>query len=332
MPKTGHTQRRTNEKRNFLPVDMVGPQRNQRNKIIKKTEESYPPSNRPSTGHGEPVPLTVREVADPVMGDRHTVIESGRRARPPSVSHRPERPPASTRVGRQTSKAPSGSRSCSISAERTASSVNACSLCPCVSRPALNLAPRDRLTEHAAPAELAQAGQRIRQPVDGSKRIELIHDEPEPVIPFPETHRLKDRKPHPDREDRPERRDLIGLIRQEQYPTASFHPLAHREPSPWGPGIRLRARSPGSSRPPSPSMPAASADANRRALARSIRFRSFRVAAWAAHASHSCPLANPLNRPPAQTRRLKPVRSTLRKESLLEPRQAGAASLDQRIG
>ncbi len=65
----------------------------------------------------------------------------------------------------------------------------------------------DRLEpEHRAPAELVQAGQRIRQPVDGSKRIEFIHYEPEPVIPFPETHGLKDRKPHPDREDRVERR------------------------------------------------------------------------------------------------------------------------------
>ena len=81
----------------------------------------------------------------------------------------------------------------------------------------------------AAATEFSQARERVLQPVDGAERVELVHHEPQPLIVLRAIECLKDREPHPGRDDRAQRRDLRGAVRNEQHPLSGLHPLAHRE-------------------------------------------------------------------------------------------------------
>src|SRR5207253_3699431 len=74
---------------------------------------------------------------------------------------------------------------------------------------------RNRLkAEHAAPAEFSEACERILQPVDLPEDVQLVDHEPEGLLPaLHAVHRLEDRKSHPRRDRRAQRRDLTGAVR-----------------------------------------------------------------------------------------------------------------------
>src|SRR5256885_9041876 len=70
----------------------------------------------------------------------------------------------------------------------------------------------DRLkAEDASPAELAQARQRILEPVDLPECVQLVDDEPEALIPLAQAHGIIDRDQHPRATDQQDRSDLDGL-------------------------------------------------------------------------------------------------------------------------
>src|SRR5438874_7815930 len=91
----------------------------------------------------------------------------------------------------------------------------------------------DRLkAEDASPAELAQARQRILEPVDLPECVQLVDDEPEALIPLAQAHGLEDRDPHPRGDDRAERRDLAGLVGKEQHAALSSGTSRRTKPHP----------------------------------------------------------------------------------------------------
>src|SRR5437870_4713672 len=95
----------------------------------------------------------------------------------------------------------------------------------------------DRLEpENAASAELTQPRQGVLEAVDLPERVELVDEEPQPLIAFTPAHRFEDRDPQPRGDDRPERRDLSGLVRKEHAAAAArvsrrpvLHPLSDGE-------------------------------------------------------------------------------------------------------
>ena len=67
-------------------------------------------------------------------------------------------------------------------------------------------------------------------PVDDvPERIELIDYESEPLVPYGQARGLRDGQPHPGRDQRLERSDLLGLVRQEEHATVLSDPLPHRK-------------------------------------------------------------------------------------------------------
>src|SRR5947207_15534113 len=100
----------------------------------------------------------------------------------------------------------------------------------------------DRLkAEDASPAELAQARERILEPVDLPECVQLVDDKPQALVPLVPAHGLEDRDPHPRGDDRAERCDLAGLVGKEQHAALSSgtprrtksHPLADGEGRPF---------------------------------------------------------------------------------------------------
>src|SRR5580704_6036649 len=71
--------------------------------------------------------------------------------------------------------------------------------------------------EYAAAAELAQPRERVLESVDLPERIELVDHEPQALAALRRVHRLEDRESHPGGDDRPQRRDLAGAIRDEEH-------------------------------------------------------------------------------------------------------------------
>src|SRR5579862_1295721 len=62
--------------------------------------------------------------------------------------------------------------------------------------------------QYATAAKLAQPCQGVLEAVDGAERIELVDDEPQPLVVLRLLHRLEDCQPYPRCEDRAQRRDL----------------------------------------------------------------------------------------------------------------------------
>src|SRR5882762_11982310 len=90
----------------------------------------------------------------------------------------------------------------------------------------------DRLeAQETASAELAQPRERILEAVDLTERIELVDDEPQPLIPLVPSHRLEHREPHPRGDDRAERRDFACPVGEEEHPAGS--PGAPRRAVPY---------------------------------------------------------------------------------------------------
>src|SRR6185312_15987671 len=90
----------------------------------------------------------------------------------------------------------------------------------------------DRLEpEHTAPTELAQPRQGVLQTVYGPQRIELIDDEPQPLIARGTIHGLEDAEAHPRGDHRAQGCNLTRAVWEEQHPALpSFlagHPLAY---------------------------------------------------------------------------------------------------------
>src|SRR6185437_7571827 len=84
-------------------------------------------------------------------------------------------------------------------------------------------------SQYAPPAELPQPGERILEAVDSSERIELVHDEPQPLISLSTAHRLEDREPNPRRDHSAQRCDLSRLVGDEEYALSALHPFPHGE-------------------------------------------------------------------------------------------------------
>src|ERR1700677_5080319 len=72
-------------------------------------------------------------------------------------------------------------------------------------------------SQHGPPADLAQPRQRILEAIDLAESIQLVNDEPQPLVPLPAVHSLEDRDPHPSGNHRPQRRDLARLVGNEKH-------------------------------------------------------------------------------------------------------------------